>query len=251
MKYTLPFVISLAQARLPVARIVGGAEVAPKFKYPWMASLQFDGSHACGGTWYTGNAIISAAHCVFGELSDWVALSHRHNLDLGNEEEGGVSYPILGVRPHPHFDRRGGGSNDVSVWYVEAKASPPGIVLDTGSYSATEDTLLTLIGWGFTQAMSSVSPVLLEVNVPVYNSATCKKAYPTLNTTTQFCAGYPEGRKDACTKDSGGPIFVSSGGSYTLVGVVSFGKGCADRGFPGVYTRISAVAEFITSSIEY
>ena len=49
--------------------------------------------------------------------------------------------------------------------------------------------------------------------------------------------------------DSGGPMaIVSPDEIYTLAGVVSFGKGCALAGYPGVYARVSgesAVTEWL------
>ncbi|KAJ9065414.1 hypothetical protein DSO57_1019889 [Entomophthora muscae] len=239
-----------AQVQFPHGRIVGGYEVTPSFKYPWIASLQYYDSHACGGTWYSGNAIISAAHCAFDDrYSKWKALGHRHNLDLKSESENGLTYSVLSYIVHPKYNLKGDTSFDVSIWKVNANASRPTIELDSGNYSGTDDTLLTVIGWGSTSSYSDISSVLLEVKVPVFNSAKCKKAYPILDTLSQYCAGYPEGKKDSCQGDSGGPMFVSSGDSYTLVGVVSWGKGCALKGYPGIYTRISAVSDFIAANI--
>ncbi|KAJ9068849.1 hypothetical protein DSO57_1024502 [Entomophthora muscae] len=238
-----------AQIQFPPGRIVGGYEVTPKFKYPWVASLQYAGTHACGGTWYSGNAVISAAHCVIGEDSKWTALMHRHNLKAAASAEHGLAYRVISRISHPKYDDESNGF-DVSVWKLNTKSSKPIIALDTGKFSSDADTLLTVIGWGATSPFStSTFPILREVKVPVIGGSKCQKAYPELDTKSQFCAGYPEGMKDACQGDSGGPIFTSSGTSYTLVGVVSWGKGCAVKGNPGAYTRVSAVSDFIAKNI--
>ena len=45
-----------------------------------------------------------------------------------------------------------------------------------------------------------------------------------------------------------GPLTYDDSGRSTLVGVVSFGIGCAEVGFPGVYARVSSVLEWIETT---
>ena len=60
-------------------------------------------------------------------------------------------------------------------------------------------------------------------------------------------AGFPDGGYDSCQGDSGGPMVVLAvdGQTYLQSGVVSWGNGCADPGYPGVYSRISYFADWI------
>jgi len=97
---------------------------------------------------------------------------------------------------------------------------------------------------------SSLPTNLLQVDVPIVSRATCNSNYGSgAITTNMICAGLTQGGKDSCQGDSGGPIVDKS--SRALIGLVSWGEGCAAAGKPGVYTRVGAspILSFITANL--
>lgn len=78
--------------------------------------------------------------------------------------------------------------------------------------------------------------------VYVLSQRKCNKKYNKIGveiTDGMICAG--AWHKDACQGDSGGPMAING----TLEGIVSFGKGCADSDFPGVYSRVAIARDWI------
>lgn len=86
--------------------------------------------------------------------------------------------------------------------------------------------------------------------VPIVNQDVCKKQYSNFSydiTDRMICAGLKKGGKDACQGDSGGPLVEFETGVPRLIGVVSWGKGCALPKSSGVYARVTAIREWIKS----
>ena len=109
---------------------------------------------------------------------------------------------------------------------------------------------LQAIGWGTLVEGGSIPDRLQEVTVPLVTDAACRAAYLLVNYIyeTMICAG--EAGKDACQGDSGGPLVnTDSNGTVYLVGLTSFGVGCARPRYPGVYTEVSFFQDWIEESI--
>lgn len=101
------------------------------------------------------------------------------------------------------------------------------------------------IGTGF-------STLLNQVTVPILERALCNKDkwYNGTITANMICAGYAEGKRDACKGDSGGPLVCQTDDDiWTLDGVTSWGEGCARRNTPGVYTRVAKYLTWIMAKI--
>jgi trypsin len=238
---------------IPPGRVVGGYDVSPAFKYSSMVSLQSSNTHSCGGSLWNGNTVITAAHCSTGVLVGSTVKVHRHDLSKTDKEEHGKVYNVLAKIVHPKYTSTEKGY-DVAIWKLAApKGNRTNLELDDGSLGDVDDTLLTGIGWGETK-VSPRTTILQEVKLPVYNHEQCMKDYEPLNwdiqnSETQICAGYPEGGKDTCQGDSGGPLFAMKYNKQVLVGIVSYGSGCAKAGKPGIYARVSALRDWILANV--
>eukprot|EP00069_Balaena_mysticetus_P000575 bmy_14606T0 len=97
------------------------------------------------------------------------------------------------------------------------------------------------------------SPILQEARVDIIDLDLCNSTmwYNGRIRSTNVCAGYPEGKIDTCQGDSGGPLMCSESveNSYVVVGITSWGVGCARAKRPGVYTSTWSYLNWIASKI--
>jgi secreted trypsin-like serine protease len=106
-------------------------------------------------------------------------------------------------------------------------------------------------GWGAISEGGPGSNQLLFVDVPVVSNTDCNKpeSYDGLVSDQMFCAGARDGGLDSCQGDSGGPVVSNVSGTNELVGVVSWGFGCARELKYGVYTRVTSVSQWIADAM--
>lgn len=105
--------------------------------------------------------------------------------------------------------------------------------------------LHTVSGWGRRSEDGPTSHLLRWLKVPRIRTQQCKEDSGVVLTQNMFCAGYIEGRQDSCKGDSGGPLVTKYKKTVFLLGIVSWGKGCARPGNYGIYTRVSNYLEWI------
>ncbi|MCX4746473.1 serine protease [Kitasatospora sp. NBC_01287] len=252
----LSFGASPAQAD---RRIVGGwADTA--VQRPWMVAVasraQFGDARSgqfCGGTLVTPTKVVTAAHCFYDEREGRPTKRPGLAVIVGRTDltgQDGVEVPVTNVWIHPQYSYLQN-MQDVAVLTLAAPQDPRGVLPmvgqdETAPYAA--GTRAQVYGWGDTSGRATYANTLHGVDVPIVADAVCARDYPggsdgAFDARGMVCAGESEGGKDACQGDSGGPLVVNG----RLVGVVSWGAGCAEAGHPGVYTRLAAVADTVSA----
>jgi len=243
------------------SRIINGVETEAN-EYPWMVRL----STGCGGSLIDSWTVLTAAHCIAAEVDHIIyVLVGEHNLEDPNdgqqriEVERVINYPQYRVRKgkdnEPEYD------NDFSILILQKPVTwrkqdkPICICLPQKNETAYEGVKATVSGWGatnFTDVGVDPSPVLMKTEVTTMSNENCTtdtRYNSSEITANMICAAKPG--TDSCVGDGGGPLItVESSGHYSLIGVVSWGSGCALPDAPGVYARVTAVLPWIKENMK-
>merc|ERR1719510_999000 len=228
-------------------RIVGGEETKAH-EYPWQVGLvSAGGSHPwCGGTLISPQHVLTAAHCTAGSSSSSIAvLLGEHSID----DSSFTRVKISAITDHPDYNS-GTLDNDFSILTLSepvsfsSSVSPACLPASTSTDYAGQ--LATVSGWGTLTSGGNQPTVLHDVSVMVQSNQDCNSAYGGGITANMICAASPG--KDSCQGDSGGPLVTEENGRFALVGVVSWGYGCAMAAYPGVYARVTAQLDWVLAN---
>jgi secreted trypsin-like serine protease len=256
-------------------RIVGG-EPAQSGAWPWQVVMYMRGAGdamfmRCGASIIDSRWVLTAAHCVGSQNpQDYLFVEGTNSISNPLDEKG-ASGRILKVGrliAHEAYNPKTA-ENDIAVFELVTPATSRPVQLSFPEKSPLEapDTRVTVTGWGTLRAIKGghdaltdelVRPgdprffttQLMEVEIPVVSEETCQKTYQDKVIDHRvICAGLAEGGKDSCQGDSGGPLVTKAAdGEYRQIGVVSFGRQCALKDTPGVYSRVSAFGDWLQAN---
>ncbi|TMS01026.1 Coagulation factor VII [Larimichthys crocea] len=233
----------------PRGRIVGGTE-CPKGECPWQVLLVYKDKGFCGGVIYKPTWILTASHCLESYDAQFlkvVAGEHNTEVNEGTEQHIRVAEIIM----HENY-KTITADNDIALLRLAspivytAYAVP--VCLPTRPLAERDlwaVSLHTVSGWGRRGENGPTSHILRRLKVPRIRTQQCVEDSGVVLTDNMFCAGYIEGRQDSCKGDSGGPLVTEYKKTAFLLGIVSWGKGCARPGNYGIYTRVSNYLEWI------
>jgi secreted trypsin-like serine protease len=235
-------------------RVVGG-EPVPNGDYPFVASLGDvkDGTtayrrHFCGASLIDRNSVLTAAHCVKGTQKQPLRVTVGRTVLSGS---GGQTRSVSRIVIHPRYNGATSSKYDAAVLTLN---NPVGGIPAIRIAGASQDALenpgrsATVAGWGDTIKQppsgnngSRYPDRMRAARVPIVSDARARDVYGRSYVGALMVAAGREG-KDTCSGDSGGPMFARQGDKRYQIGITSFGRGCAARGYPGVYTEVNARA---------
>nr|XP_005556541.1 PREDICTED: coagulation factor XI isoform X2 [Macaca fascicularis] len=232
-------------------RIVGGT-ASVRGEWPWQVTLHTTSPtqrHLCGGSIIGNQWILTAAHCFYGVESPKILRVYIGILNQSEIKEDTSFFGVQEIIIHDQYKMAESGY-DIALLKLETTVnytdSQRPICLPSKGDRNVIYTDCWVTGWGYRKLRDKIQNTLQKAKIPLVTNDECQKRYRGhIITHKMICAGYREGGKDACKGDSGGPLSCKHNEVWHLVGITSWGEGCAQRERPGVYTNVVEYVDWI------
>ncbi|XP_029282974.1 coagulation factor VII [Cottoperca gobio] len=231
-------------------RVING-KICPKGQCPWQALLTEHNVFSCGAIVLSDRWVLTAAHCVWRKPATVFNVTVGEH-DLNEDERTEQKRRVVKVLIHHDYNKSSSDSDlamlklhrpvKLGLYVVPiclpARNSSFGRALSSVRHS-------TVSGWGRLSRFGPAAGILQRLMLPRVPLQECRLHTKLNITTNMLCAGLKAGGQDACEGDSGGPLVTRYKKTWFLTGVVSWGKGCANKNLYGVYVRVSNFLSWI------
>jgi len=240
-----------------IPRIINGQMTSPG-AWPWQVSLQLQNpivgniGHWCGAVLVSSRWVATAAHCVNNKLISalgggiWTVI--LGDWDRDNSEGPELEMIVEKIVVHPNFTDY---QNDIALLRLPSNIKTIEPICLPQQEEPSVGLRCITTGWGQTTNNGQLESRLHQSMLRVVDTRDCGKLYGLKYGVKigsgHVCAGPERGHiSGTCVGDSGGPLQCNyKDGKWYLVGLTSFGSGCAKPGYPDVFVRVATYTKWI------